>query len=129
MFNYLTMKLRKKNRGFTLIELIVVIGILAILAALAIPAVAGYLNNSKARTNMSNAKIIYNAAQAYLAANPDATEVTMDNLTDDGYLASVPKTAENDDYALDDSDLTEIHVTWENNESGLDIETQDYPGT
>ena len=92
----LTTLLKKKNRGFTLIELIVVIGILAILAALAIPAVAGYLNNSKARTIVSNAKIIYNAGQAFLAANPDLdTVIYPDDLVDvtGGYLKSEPLTA------------------------------------
>lgn len=102
MLKKLCTQLKKKNRGFTLIELIVVIGILAILAALAIPAVAGYLENSKARTNVSNAKIIHNAAQAYLAANPGETTVAMSDLTAStaGYLASEPKTAEGLGYTL-----------------------------
>lgn len=114
MFKKMMLLLNKKNRGFTLIELIVVIGILAILAALAIPAVSGYLENSKARTNVSNAKIIYNAAQAYLAANPDKapgdiatgadTAIPDDSpIITEGYLAAVPKTAENNDYSIIDT--------------------------
>jgi type IV pilus assembly protein PilA len=100
----LTTLLKKKDRGFTLIELIVVIGILAILAALAIPAVAGYLENSKAQTNMATAKTIYNAASAYLAANPDETTVDITKLVTDKYLANKPKTATG-------SDTFEVTVT------------------
>ena len=37
----------KNNKGFTLVEIIVVLVILAILAAIAVPAVLGYVNESK----------------------------------------------------------------------------------
>jgi len=110
---------KKKNKGFTLIELIIVIGILAILAALAIPAVAGYLDNSKARTNVSNAKLVYNAGQSYLAANPDkaasdidgAVDATTHPLMDEAYLQNIPHTAGNGDYTLVDTSGV-LSVTW-----------------
>lgn len=108
--------MNKKNRGFTLIELIVVIGILAILAALAIPAVAGYLNNSKARTNVSNAKIIYNAANAYLAANPadssvPSMSVLINSASGTGYLAKEPKTAGDNSYSIGGT-VSAVTITW-----------------
>lgn len=37
----------KNNKGFTLVEIIVVLVILAILAAIAVPAVLGYVDESK----------------------------------------------------------------------------------
>ncbi|HWQ89161.1 MAG TPA: type II secretion system protein [Desulfitobacteriaceae bacterium] len=103
----------RKNHGFTLVELIVVIGILAILAVLAIPAVAGHLENSKAQTNLANAKIIYDAGHAYLATNLDKTktDVTLENLTADKYLASTPKTALGRSYVIDKSG-TDLLITW-----------------
>ena len=41
---------KNKKRGFTLVELIVVLVILAILAALLIPALTGYIDKAKKRS-------------------------------------------------------------------------------
>jgi prepilin-type N-terminal cleavage/methylation domain-containing protein len=97
--------LTKKSRGFTLIELIVVLGILAILMALIIPAVDGYIENSRAQTNLANAKMIYNAGHAYLASNPDsdleavaAGGVAL--LVTDKFLASTPLTSKGEIYTI-----------------------------
>jgi len=63
---------RKKKRGFTLIELIVVIAILAILAAIAIPSFIGITAQADAKVELANAKNISTAFNAYQALNPDA---------------------------------------------------------
>ena len=47
---------QKKNHGFTLVELIVVLTILAILAALIIPALIGYIDKSKKQAAIAEAK-------------------------------------------------------------------------
>lgn len=50
-------KINKK--GFTLIELIVVIAILAVLGLLLVPQISGYINSAKASVGTANAKACY----------------------------------------------------------------------
>lgn len=58
-----------KKKGFTLVELIVVLVILAILAALLIPALTGYIDKAK------NKSIVAETRQAVMAAQTLADEV------------------------------------------------------
>lgn len=54
------------NRGFTLVELIVVLVILAILAAILVPALLGYIDSARDKQYMLNARNCITAAQAQL---------------------------------------------------------------
>lgn len=57
------MKKMKENKGFTLVELIVVIVILAILAAILVPALLGYIDRAKGQQIVLNGKTVLTAAQ------------------------------------------------------------------
>ena len=59
------MKKRRNDKGFTLVELIVVLVILAILAAILVPALLGYIDKAREKQVTTNAEAAYVAAQAY----------------------------------------------------------------
>ena len=59
----------KNNKGFTLVEIIVVLVILAILAAIAVPAVLGYVDESKKTRYIEEAHSIYTVIQTEEARN------------------------------------------------------------
>lgn len=56
-------KVREDNKGFTLVELIVVLVILAILAAILVPALLGYIDRAKESQYELEAKAVLTAMQ------------------------------------------------------------------
>lgn len=89
------LKRMKDQKGFTLIELIVVLAILAILAAVAIPRFAGVQDRAKVNADISNAKMIGNAAETALVEGKITTASAYDAIktaliTTDKYIVNWP---------------------------------------
>ncbi len=91
-----TLKRKGNQKGFTLVELLIVMAILAILAAIAVPRFGASLANAKNQANEANIMMIEKAAQLAVL-NGDVTPGSVDNtddvmsaLTEKGYLDKAP---------------------------------------
>ena len=73
-------KILKNKKGFTLMEVIVVLIIIAVLAAALIPSFIGFVNQSRAATDISAARVGMTAAQVELT-HMVAAGVTPDSET------------------------------------------------
>ena len=67
------------NKGFTLVELIVVMLILTVLAAILVPSLLGWIDEAKGKQHVLNARSIYMSAQAIESEKYAAWDGTLAN--------------------------------------------------
>ena len=85
--------MRKSNKkGFTLVELVVVIAIIGVLAAILIPTMMNYVKKSRMRTANSNAKLVFesinNMASDKVADGDKVSAITADKVAVSSYNSS-----------------------------------------
>ncbi|NMA37159.1 MAG: prepilin-type N-terminal cleavage/methylation domain-containing protein [Papillibacter sp.] len=82
MKNKFTRKVLRSKKGFTLAELLSVIGIIAVLAAIAIPVFTGSMKKAEEAVEVANARAVYGEGMvAYITEEKIKTEKTIDGKT------------------------------------------------
>jgi len=69
---------KQMKKGFTLVEIMIVVAIIAILAAVAIPNFIRYRNDSRTAACIANMKQLQTAAESYLTKHPGAAPAVSD---------------------------------------------------
>jgi prepilin-type N-terminal cleavage/methylation domain-containing protein len=74
-------KSKRKLKGFTLLEMIVVIAIIAVMAAILVPSVSDYIRSNNIKSANAQAQQVFMAAQDYLVSE-QKKGVKTDDITD-----------------------------------------------
>ncbi len=89
-----------RSRGFTLVELMVVMLIIAILASIAVPAYVASIRAAKEAVLKEDLHVMRNAIDSYTNDKNKAPQA-LDDLVTGGYLKSIPK-----------DPMTQANSTW-----------------
>ncbi|HEY5213193.1 MAG TPA: prepilin-type N-terminal cleavage/methylation domain-containing protein [Acidobacteriaceae bacterium] len=110
---------RKGERGFTLVELMIVMTIIGILASIAIPSYIRSVQKAKEAVLREDLHTMRTAIDSYTVDKEKAPQA-LDDLVQAGYLKSIPNdpmTSRNDTWITSESDtMTDINET----EGGMD---------
>jgi general secretion pathway protein G len=105
---------RTAERGFTLLELMIVMAVMLVLAAIAIPSYLSVVRRAKEAVLREDLHTIRSAIDSYTIDKAAAPQ-SLDDLVQAGYLREIPKdpiTARTDTWITDQSDtLTTIDET------------------
>ena len=106
---------KKMMKGFTLIEIMIVVAIIAVLAAVAIPSFAKYMKRSAAGACQTTRESIKKAAYTYSADNNGTSTIALTDLykaDGSGYLVELPHCPDGGEYTISkDADSGVITVS------------------
>lgn len=105
-------RIMKKRKGFTLIEMVIVITIIGILSSIAVTKYSSIQENAKKNADYATAANL--ATAAMIAISDGETDVTTNNLQTKGYIQVIPKSKSNHgkDFTITKSkDGDEVTVT------------------
>lgn len=83
--------MRNKKKGFTLVELIVVIAIIGVLAAIIVPTTLHFVNQGRQEAANTELSEVRNAVNNGLTLKPELTATNIESILDD---ASISNTSE-----------------------------------
>jgi general secretion pathway protein G len=110
---------RRKDAGFTLIELMIVMAIIGVLAVVAVPSFVGAIRQAREAVLKEDLHVLRAAIDSYTMDKQKAPQA-LDDLVQDGYLREIPVdpiTHSKDSWVTDTSDtLSSVEQT----DSGID---------
>ena len=80
---------RKKEAGFTLVELMIVMAIIGVLAVVAIPSYVGAVRQAREAVLREDLHVLRAAIDSYTADKQKAPQ-SLQDLVSDGYIRSIP---------------------------------------
>lgn len=98
---------RKKDAGFTLVELMIVMAIIGILATLAIPSYVTAIKHAREAVLKEDLHVMRAAIDSYTMDKQKAPQ-SLDDLVQEGYLKTIPEdpiTRSKDTWQTDTSDM------------------------
>lgn len=113
-------KQKAKKNGFTLVEMLIVVGIILIIATIAVPKFTQTTSRAKDAKYYADIQTISGAVDLYRF---DKDKIpTMEELVEEHYLQSAPKDPNNNDYAINkDTGVVSSTYTPETPASGSPI--------
>jgi general secretion pathway protein G len=81
---------RRKNAGFTLVELMIVMAIIMVLAVVAVPSYVAAMRSAREAALKEDLHVLRNAIDSYTADKQKAPQELQD-LVQDGYLRAIPE--------------------------------------
>ncbi|MGC2638064.1 MAG: type II secretion system protein [Acidobacteriaceae bacterium] len=81
--------IRKRDHGFTLVELMIVMLIIGVLAAVAVPSFVGAIKNAREAALREDLHVMRDAIDSYTMDKNKAPQ-SLDDLVQSGYLKSIP---------------------------------------
>lgn len=105
------MKIFKKNnkyKGFTIVELIVVMTIIAILTLIAVPALTKYINDAENTSDLATANILYKSAVSAILNESVTNESTLNSgkIDDNVPLSESIRTGIQENASISHDDIT-----------------------
>ena len=114
--------LKKKKKGFTLLELLVVLAILAILIAIAIPVYKNQKEKAARTAHNANVRVLETAVESYKQDNDGKLPGDIKELATGGYIKSVPNIPAG---AVKDTDAKEYGIDKDGNIKPGEVDKDD----